>query len=511
MDQEKSGENLEALRSRLAALVRLHGQAGLARKGGTTRRNVHRYMGTVKPPVDFLARVTRSLGLSPSWMLLGTGPMYSGAAAGPDTGPRDLLTAIDVADATAALRLHTLSQLPSLASYREILQQLERAEGIRASREKQMVNALKDLFNKALSSAKFPSYDEALPILRVIERLLPLVNAPEVAVPTYTFLGTVLNNTLKEDEAIACWRKALLFSLFSGDKLNSQGFQSALGLAIAAMGKGETGRALHFTTALDVLDAHTGHAAPAKVRALNRMARSECLITTGRLTEGVAALQQALVDASRADEKVDARGFTAVAQLWSGLVSFDELAEQKVAEVHVATVLAAFSLFTEVESDLERAKAALAQAARAGYVLDERLVWFVAAVRKAVKSGKRRQAGSAAEIRVPGEDSATSPPDAFSCRAMRAALLRLHDEGGAVRAALDTHEYFMANCLAEHRYTLGAVMLHLRNLMVLLADRSQRGASADAREWARVELNRRYQAGFSVLPTVPGIREWITT
>lgn len=508
MDADLQNVELRGLRERLAALARTRGQAGLARKGKTTRRNVHRYLAGTRPPADFLINLVRSLGLNPGWLLLGTGRMYSGEAPAGEGNPQELLTAIEIADATAELRLHTLSQLPNLSSYREILQQLERAEGVRSSREKQMADALKKLFNRALENARFPNYDEALPILRAIERLLPLVNAPQLAVATYTFLGTVLNNTRRENEAAACWGKALLFSLLSGEKLSDQGFQSALGLAISAMGKGETGRALHFTTVLDVLDAQTNGAASPKVRALNRMTRAECLITVGRLSDGVAALQQAIADRESATPE-DSSSFAAVAQLWSGLAPMDVVAAQKVRDVHFALGLASFALFTETEHDLEAARASLSLAAQSSYVVDERVVRHVSAVLAAIQGGKRSRNSARGGRKEVGEVPGSSAPDEFSRLVRRVQINRLRGDPSALQDALECHAFFLGHCQSEHRYTLSAIMAHIKNLLSLFVKRAPQGA-AEAREWARVELIRRYMNGFSALAAIPGVRELIS-
>lgn len=118
---------------RLAFLAQRWPQAEIARKTGTQRNNVSRYMRGGKMPVDFAAAVVRQLGVNPAWLLVGEGtPFLSDVSAGTGRMAGDLLEMVEAMNSVANLQLGSLAGKHHLRVLRELNDALARFEKLRA-------------------------------------------------------------------------------------------------------------------------------------------------------------------------------------------------------------------------------------------------------------------------------------------------------------------------------------------------------------------------------------------
>ncbi|MCA8916953.1 MAG: helix-turn-helix transcriptional regulator [Planctomycetes bacterium] len=120
-------------RDRLAFLAARWSQAEIARKTGTLRNNVSRYMHGGKMPVEFAAALVRNLGVNPAWLLVGEGaPLLSDVNAQTGRMAGELLELVDAMNAVATLQLGSLTGKHHLRMLRELNDALVRYEKLRA-------------------------------------------------------------------------------------------------------------------------------------------------------------------------------------------------------------------------------------------------------------------------------------------------------------------------------------------------------------------------------------------
>ncbi|MCK6439738.1 MAG: helix-turn-helix transcriptional regulator, partial [Planctomycetes bacterium] len=82
---EPAATNNDALRDRLNAVLKDVSQAEIARRTGTSRANVNRYLRDRKIPAEFSAAVVAGFDVNPVWLLTGKGsPRSTETGAGTD-------------------------------------------------------------------------------------------------------------------------------------------------------------------------------------------------------------------------------------------------------------------------------------------------------------------------------------------------------------------------------------------------------------------------------------------
>ncbi|MCB9893027.1 MAG: helix-turn-helix transcriptional regulator [Planctomycetes bacterium] len=119
--------------SRLGQLSERWSQSEIARKTGTLRNNVSRYMHGGKMPVEFAASLVRNLGVNPAWLLVGEGaPLLSDVNAQTGRMAGELLELVEAMNAVANLQLGSLTGKHHLRMLRELNDALGRYETLRA-------------------------------------------------------------------------------------------------------------------------------------------------------------------------------------------------------------------------------------------------------------------------------------------------------------------------------------------------------------------------------------------
>ncbi|MCA8911769.1 MAG: helix-turn-helix transcriptional regulator [Planctomycetes bacterium] len=120
-------------RERLAFLAERWSQAEIARKTGTQRNNVSRYMHGGKMPLDFAAALVRKLGVNPAWLIVGEGtPFLSDVNTTTRQLAGDLLELVSAMGSVANLQLGSLTGKHHLRVLRELNDALARFEKLRA-------------------------------------------------------------------------------------------------------------------------------------------------------------------------------------------------------------------------------------------------------------------------------------------------------------------------------------------------------------------------------------------
>lgn len=489
---------------RIAILAREHGQAGLARKGGTTRRNVHRYISSTNPPAEFLANLSRSLGVNPGWLLLGTAPMYIGDAGGRSDEELDLMSAINAADAAQDMKLHTLTKLPELSSLKDVSDRLKTMEDRSHKVAKQATAYVEVLLKKAREVGVYPTYDRALPILRTAERLLALVDSSETKINTLRMLGITLHNKQLQTEAAAYWQKALAISLLQGPKIDLMSLNLSFNMVIDILDLGCLQLALEICIMTGLLYPKE-HKSDRAYSILN-MVRGECLVALGEFSEGAKIIQQ-----TTSNTKHEADTFAAYRALilfWSGRSGVKGLDEQYAGEGHLALIATEFATFMEVTEDLEAAARILSKAKESGYAISKRIERKLSLITQANKDQKQDKARVAKAItEVIGQKLDTNPARQFETMVMAAQLARLTNDRRGAKLAAEAHKYFIDNCTENSLYTVGAIMTHIRSTLFYFKSNSTNSDISQAAGWAINEANRRYQSGMTLLDQIPVIAD----
>ncbi len=118
---------------RLAFLCERWPQAEIARKTGTQRNNVSRYMRGGKMPMDFGAELVRKLGVNPAWLLVGEGTAFlSDVNSGTERMAGDLLELVAAMNSVASMQLGSLTGKHHLKVLRELNDALTRYQDLRA-------------------------------------------------------------------------------------------------------------------------------------------------------------------------------------------------------------------------------------------------------------------------------------------------------------------------------------------------------------------------------------------
>lgn len=118
--------------SRLSFLCERWPQAEIARKTGTQRNNVSRYMRGGKIPMDFGAELVRKLGVNPAWLLVGEGTAFlSDVNAGTSRMAGDLLELVAAMNSVANMQLGSLAGKHHLKVLRELNDALSRFQDLR--------------------------------------------------------------------------------------------------------------------------------------------------------------------------------------------------------------------------------------------------------------------------------------------------------------------------------------------------------------------------------------------
>lgn len=127
-------QNMDEHNERLAFLAERWPQAEIARKTGTQRNNVSRYMRGGKMPLEFGAALVRSLGVNPAWLLVGEGTAFL-SDVNAETGriAGDLLELVQAMNSVANLQLGSLTGKHHLRMLRELNDALGRFEKLRDS------------------------------------------------------------------------------------------------------------------------------------------------------------------------------------------------------------------------------------------------------------------------------------------------------------------------------------------------------------------------------------------
>ncbi|MEM7263355.1 MAG: helix-turn-helix domain-containing protein [Planctomycetota bacterium] len=132
-DPERNPDGEEALRLRLREVVSGTSQSRVARATNTPQASISRYLKDRRIPADFCARLTRALGVNPTWLLLGEGTPYlpDVAAEVQETGAQ-LLKLVEAINSANRMQIGSLLGNEHRRSLLELRQQVDLLENAKS-------------------------------------------------------------------------------------------------------------------------------------------------------------------------------------------------------------------------------------------------------------------------------------------------------------------------------------------------------------------------------------------
>ncbi len=135
------------LRARLNEVIRDSSQANVARRTGTPRASLSRYLKDRKIPADFCVRLVKRLGVNPGWLLSGEGAAYSAQmTASARTAALGILELTEALSATLRAQTAALATAPSARVLRELSARIDEVERL----ETRLVDVVRPVFDRLL-------------------------------------------------------------------------------------------------------------------------------------------------------------------------------------------------------------------------------------------------------------------------------------------------------------------------------------------------------------------------
>lgn len=224
-------QDTSEFQQRLNFLAERWSQAEIARKTGTQRNNVSRYMHGGKMPVEFAAALVRKLGVNPAWLLAGEGaPLLSDVNAETGRMAGELLELVEAMNAVANAQLGSLTGKHHLRMLRELNDALARFEKLRANinqRTGPIFSQLLDDYWSALEQWKLEKADDLRKAAQQVARL-----CDEPALQERFERNLSFHAFLRRDEEESILYQSRLFQRrLAGAGIDEAGMREAFNLA----------------------------------------------------------------------------------------------------------------------------------------------------------------------------------------------------------------------------------------------------------------------------------------
>lgn len=165
----------KAARDRLAEIASRWHQAEIARRTGTSRTNISRYLKGTRMPLDFGTALVEQFGVNPAWLLTGEGtPMLADVSGATEKAAGNLLALVEAMSAVAKMRLGALAGKHHLRVLRELNDALERYEGLRRKLNAQTDSVYRELldhYETALRKGRVEQAESLRDALAQVRRL----------------------------------------------------------------------------------------------------------------------------------------------------------------------------------------------------------------------------------------------------------------------------------------------------------------------------------------------------
>lgn len=353
-DQGSNSSSDNAIRERLKQIAGGVPQAEIARRTGTSRANVSRYLRTNRIPVSFAARCVEALGVNPDWLLTGKGsPMLADTArhGGQLTG--ELLDIVQALNTVGQLRIGALGGHSHLRMLRELGDAMSRYGVLRDRLNQLSIPVLRRILQDAEEAFSRAKYDFARDLCRTAEQLSQFSDDSVLAYQRVLLQSKLELISGNVAGAMDLSRRAMYESIRSGEMLGTRQFQAVVDTVEALHDFGRTRDAMHLAGAARSLASE--EALRSETASWLDTLVADVHVHSGKLAEGIQLVTKVrgnLVDPGRI---LRANAILAQSMLYAGAL-----------DVHGATVLGGdlpekagrllgFALFTESPKEIETA------------------------------------------------------------------------------------------------------------------------------------------------------------
>ncbi|NUQ34215.1 MAG: helix-turn-helix transcriptional regulator [Planctomycetaceae bacterium] len=216
---EPAATNNDALRDRLNAVLKDVSQAEIARRTGTSRANVNRYLRDRKIPAEFSAAVVAGFDVNPVWLLTGKGsPRSTETGAGTDELASRILDMVGAMEATFKMRLSAISSQSNARVFRDLhdaVDQYTRTLSRTSEHFKPLFKKLLEQFHQAILRKDYGQAQSLRPVVTFVSRLC---DDPRLVFDLYAVEEMLDFLTGEPVKAIASGRRTFLAKLASGEQ-----------------------------------------------------------------------------------------------------------------------------------------------------------------------------------------------------------------------------------------------------------------------------------------------------
>ncbi|MCC6465256.1 MAG: hypothetical protein IT463_07960 [Planctomycetes bacterium] len=258
----RTSEYLERLRF----LTGRFSQAEIARKTGTQRNNVSRYLRGARMPLEFAAGLVRALGVNPAWLLAGEGtPFLADVNTTTQRTAADLLDLVAAMNSVAQMQLGSLTGKHHLKVLRELSDALGRFQELKADLNRRTAPIFKQILDDYWKALDRWELERAEDIRRAAEQVAKLcdddaLNARHERTLSY-------HAFLRRDEDAAIRHQLRLFqrTLPQGALLDEAAVREACNLANSLQSVGRMQEALALCDGVLAMSRQRGTGWPARL------------------------------------------------------------------------------------------------------------------------------------------------------------------------------------------------------------------------------------------------------
>ncbi|MCK6439250.1 MAG: helix-turn-helix domain-containing protein [Planctomycetes bacterium] len=343
----------DGIRQRLNQLCDHINQAEIARKVGTTRNNVSRYLRGTRVPIEFGAALVKNAGVNPAWLLTGEGaPFLSDIAAGAGETASNIVELVQAMTNISKMRLGALTGKAHAKMVNELNTALGAYETVRKQLNERVTATYRELlveFDAAVNASELKRADFLKTALDQVSRLCDddELDSRLVAVSAaYEF------KKLRFERAMDLQRESFTRALRKGTRVTEADCLDACNFAHVLFKNGLMGESRAVCRAMLALTGRRGK--EWQVRRLLSMLTGWLDIESGSLHRGAARIGQAFSGMTQHYQD-QYRGIPLRAQLYLGLQNFDEILERARTGGRVAPTIVQFACWTERPEQVKRA------------------------------------------------------------------------------------------------------------------------------------------------------------
>ncbi|MBE7490425.1 MAG: hypothetical protein HS108_01475 [Planctomycetes bacterium] len=313
------------LRGRLRELTARHPQAEIARKCGSSKANVHRWLGGNRIPASLCAAVIENLGVDAGWLMVGRGVLpgkgQDDATAGAP-GVQGLIDLVNAMNAAARLNLGALRDKHHLKVARELSDALARHEQTRSALAglcRGVLRRVLDDWHQAVAGLKG---EQCAALRESARQLLRLCDDEPLALEAASLEAHTEAHFGHESRALELQRRAVTLTLLRPGGLDDEAV-SRINMLIAMLEThGRLREALRLARATLELVRDNDRVQPARRSILYMNVGSQAM-DLGELEDALRALRLAVQAAPPGSRTRDfAVVFWMLAQYWAGACDF---------------------------------------------------------------------------------------------------------------------------------------------------------------------------------------------